>query len=117
MTFVRYPFLWLPLLIVFGVLPTILVPFMGFFFAFVWAVVLVVVAFVAVVAAGWKLVAAFRAVARPLWWRWLGFVRASGIDESRSVRFDGSPSLIRRGLLRSPAQRAPAEQRKPETRR
>lgn len=31
MTFVRYPFLWLPLLIVFGVLPSIVVPFVGDF--------------------------------------------------------------------------------------
>jgi hypothetical protein len=51
MTFVRYPFLWLPLLIFFGVLPTILVPFAGPFCAFLWVVVLVVVAFVVMVAA------------------------------------------------------------------
>jgi hypothetical protein len=117
MTFVRYLYLWLPLVIVFGVMPTVLVPFVALFFAFVWAVVLLVVAVVAVVAAGWTLVGALRAIDRPLWRRRLGLARASGTAQAGASGFDGSPSLIRHDLLRSPAQRAPAEQRNPETRR
>lgn len=117
MTLARYPYIWLPLVIVFGLLPTVLVPFVGLFFAFVWAVVLLVAAVVAVAAAGSALVGALRAVGFPLSWRRLGLVRTSGTTQAGASRFDGSPSLIRHRLIRSPAQRAPAEQRKSEMRR
>jgi hypothetical protein len=117
MTFARYPYIWLPLVIAFGVLPTILVPFAGLFFAFVWAVVLLVAAMAAIVAAGWGLVAALRAVGLPLWWRRLGFVRASRTARAEASGVDGSPSLIRHGsasVSRSARSRRTA---KPETRR
>ena len=117
MTFVRYPYLWLPLLIVFGVVPTLLVPFVGLFFAIIWAVVVVVVAVGAMVAAAWELVAGLRAAGRPLRRRWRSFVRAGGTAQAGASGFDGSPSLGRDGLLRAPARSASAEQRKPETER
>jgi hypothetical protein len=60
-----YPFAWLPAVIVLGVPAITLVPL----FAFVGLVVFLVVAFVAVVASGWGLVATSRAVGRQLWWR------------------------------------------------
>ena len=105
MTFVRYPYIWLPLVIVFGVLPTILVPFVALFFAFVWAVVLLVVAVVAVVAAGWGLVAALRAVGSRLWWRWLHVAKRRGASRSVPLpRLSGSKSA--RSALTSNSERS-----------
>jgi hypothetical protein len=62
-----YPYAWLPVFVVFGVSATIAIPL----FAFVWLAVFFVMAFVAVVALGWGLVAALRALGRRLSWRWL----------------------------------------------
>jgi hypothetical protein len=67
MTVLSYPYAWLPAVLVFGVLATIAAPL----FVFVALVVFLVVAFVAVLASGWGLVAALRVVGRRLWWRWL----------------------------------------------
>ena len=60
MTLLGYPFTWLPLVIVFVVLPTILVPFVALVFGFLWAVAFLVVGLVAAVAAGSGLLAASR---------------------------------------------------------
>jgi hypothetical protein len=56
------------------VLATVGVPL----FAFVWLVVFVVVAFVAVAALAWRLVATSGAVGRRLWWRWLHTAKRQG---------------------------------------
>jgi hypothetical protein len=110
MTFVRYPYIWLPLVIVFGVLPTILFPFVALFFAFVWAVVLLVAAVTVVAAAVSEFLRGLRAIGRALGWHRLGPAQAG------ASRFDAFPSVIRRRLFRSPARSAPPEPRKPETR-
>jgi hypothetical protein len=62
-TVVSYPYAWLPVVLVFSVLATITVPI----FALVWLVLFVAVALAAVLALGWGLVAAVRAVGRRLW--------------------------------------------------
>jgi hypothetical protein len=62
MTALSYSFAWLPAAIVFGVLATTVVPL----FAFVWLLVLLVAALVAVVTLGWGLAAALDALGRRL---------------------------------------------------
>jgi hypothetical protein len=64
MTALGYPFAWLPVVVVFGVPATIIVPLL----AYVWLAVLFVVACVAVVALGRRLVAASVAARRRLSW-------------------------------------------------
>jgi hypothetical protein len=65
MTLLSDPFVGLPRIIVFGVLATVAVPLL----AFVWLAVFLLVALAAVVALGWGVVAALRAVGGRLWWR------------------------------------------------
>lgn len=68
MTALSYPFASLPVVLVFGVPATIIVPLL----AYAWlAALFVVVACVAVVALGWGLVTASVAARRRLSWRWL----------------------------------------------
>jgi hypothetical protein len=63
------PYIWLPLVVVFGVLPTVVVAFVALFFAIVWAVVAVVVLGVAAVATALGFGAGLRAVEHQLPWR------------------------------------------------
>jgi hypothetical protein len=77
--------------IVFGVLATINVPL----FAFVWLVVFFVVAFVAVVALWWGLVAASRAVGGRLWRRWLHAAKRQGARRSVPLRPISGPHSAR----------------------
>jgi hypothetical protein len=91
MTVLGYPYAWLPVFIVFGVSATIAVPL----FAFVWLVVLLVAALVAVVAAGWGLVAAFRAVGRRLSWHWVHTVKWRGAKRSVPLSRTSEPPPAR----------------------
>ena len=79
MTVLSYAYAWLRVFIVFGVSATIAVPL----FAFVWLVVFLAVALVAIAALGWGLVSALRAVGHRLSWRSL--YAAERQDVSRSV--------------------------------
>jgi hypothetical protein len=91
MTVLSYPFASLPVVVVFGVLATIAVPL----FAFDWLVVFLVVAFVAVLAFGWGLVAALRAVGRRLSWRWVHTVKWQGAKRSSPLRRISGPHSAR----------------------
>jgi hypothetical protein len=113
MTLLRYPFAYLSVVLVVGVLATMALPL----FALMWLVLFFALAFVGIVTAGWGIAAGLRAIGR-LCRRELAFVRASGDPQAEEASpFGGAPDVIRHDLLRSPApaERVLVRHREPDT--